>query len=74
MTDGLKRTHQERERLRAVTAFLFFGILTYAAYCLVIAGAQDVIAWTFIQTSLVLIANIGPYFVVTFMAPNSVPN
>ena len=42
MTDGLKRTYQERERLRAVTAFLFFGILTYAAYCLVIAGAQDI--------------------------------
>ena len=67
--DRLQQTHQEHERLRTVTAFLVFGIVTYASYSLLIAGAQDILAGTFIQTSSVLIANIGPYFVVTLIAP-----
>lgn len=66
--DGLQQTHQEHERLRTVTAFLVFGIVTNASYSLVISGAQDILAGTFIQTSLVLVANIGPFFVVTLIA------
>ncbi|KAL9988099.1 hypothetical protein ACROYT_G002503 [Oculina patagonica] len=66
---GFKQNQQERERLRTVTAFFIFGTLIYATYSLVIAGAQDILAGTFIQTSMVLVADIGPYFVVTLIAP-----
>ena len=41
----------------------------YATYSLVIAAAQDILAGTLIQTSMVLIADIGPYFLVTLIAP-----
>lgn len=67
---GFKPTQQQqRERFRTVTAFFIFGTLIYATYSLVIAGAQDILAGTFIQTSMVLVADIGPYFVVTLIAP-----
>lgn len=69
LDDGLKQTYQKHERLRTVTAFLVFGTLTYASYALAITGAQDILAGTFIQTSLVLVANTGPYFLVTLIAP-----
>lgn len=67
LDDGLKQTYQKHERLRTVTAFLVFGTLTYASYALAITGAQDILAGTFIQTSLVLVANTGPYFLVTLI-------
>ena len=60
----------ERERFRTVLAFFIFGTLTYATYSLIIAGTQDILAGTYIQTSLVLVANIGPYFLVTLVAPS----
>jgi len=66
---GFKPNQEERERLRTVTAFFIFGSLIYATYSLVIAGAQDILAGTFIQTSMVLVADIGPYFLVTLIAP-----
>lgn len=66
---GFKPNQEERERLRTVTAFFIFGALIYATYSLVIAGAQDILAGTFIQTSMVLVADIGPYFLVTLIAP-----
>ena len=66
---GIKLDRRERERLRTVTAFFIFGTLSYATYSLVIAGAQDILAGTFIQTSMVLVADIGPYFLVTLIAP-----
>lgn len=66
---GFKPDQEERERLRTVTAFFIFGTLIYATYSLVIAGAQDILAGTFIQTSMVLVADIGPYFLVTLIAP-----
>ena len=66
---GFKPSEKERERLRTVTAFFVFGALIYATYSLVIAGAQDILAGTFIQTSMVLVADIGPYFAVTLIAP-----
>lgn len=68
-TAGFKPSEKERERLRTVAAFFVFGALIYATYSLVIAGAQDILAGTFIQTSMVLVADIGPYFVVTLIAP-----
>ena len=63
---GAKR---EPERLRTKIAFFTFGCLIYATYSLIISGAQDILAGTLIQTSLVLVANIGPYFLVTLIAP-----
>lgn len=68
-TGGFKPNEQERERMRTVTAFFIFGTLIYATYSLVIAGAQDILAGTYIQTSMVLVADIGPYFAVTLIAP-----
>lgn len=69
VSDGGFNKEQQQERLRTVTAFFIFGTLIYATYSLVIAGAQDILAGTFIQTSMVLVADIGPYFVVTLIAP-----
>lgn len=69
INNGGFKPNQERERLRTVTAFFIFGTLIYATYSLVIAGAQDILAGTFIQTSMVLVADIGPYFFVTLIAP-----
>ncbi|XP_068694956.1 uncharacterized protein [Montipora foliosa] len=60
---------QQRESFRTVASFFIFGTLMYATYSLVIAAAQDILAGTFIQTSMVLVADIGPYFLVTLIAP-----
>lgn len=59
----------ERENLPTVTAFLFFGCLCYTMYALVIAGAQDILAGTFTQTSFVYLASVGPNFIVCLIAP-----
>mgnify|MGYP001793129555 CR=1 FL=1 len=59
----------EPERFRTKFAFFVFGCLIYATYSVIISGAQDILAGTLIQTSLVLVANIGPYFFVTLIAP-----
>ena len=56
---GFKPNQHERERFRTVAAFFVFGALMYASYSLVIAGAQDILAGTFIQTSMVLVADIA---------------
>lgn len=61
--------NNEPERLRTKVAFFVFGCLIYATYSAIISGAQDILAGTLIQTSLVLVANIGPYFLVTLIAP-----
>lgn len=60
---------QQKESFHTVIAFFIFGTLIYAMYSLVIAAAQDILAGTLIQTSMVLIADIGPYFLVTLIAP-----
>ena len=65
----MNQQQQQRERFRTVTAFFIFGTLIYATYSLVISGAQDILAGTLIQTSMVLVADIGPYFFVTLIAP-----
>ena len=53
-----------------VMAFLIFGTFVNATFSLVITSAQDILAGTFIQTSTVLIANVGPYFLVCLIAPS----
>ena len=69
VSNGGFNQQQQRERFRTVTAFFIFGTLIYATYSLVISGAQDILAGTLIQTSMVLVADIGPYFFVTLIAP-----
>ncbi len=59
----------EGEQLRTVTAFFIFGTLIFANFSLIIASAQDILAGTLIPTSTVLVANIAPGFIVTFIAP-----
>ena len=59
----------EHERLCTKTAFFVFGTLCYATYSLVIAGAQDILAGTFIQTSMVLVAGNGPNLFVNLFGP-----
>ena len=59
-----------REQIKTLLAFFVFGALIYAMYSLMIAGAQDILAGTYIQTSMVLVANIGPYVFVTLVAPS----
>lgn len=62
-------TDQTKEKPITVVAFYVFGFLIYAIYSLIISGAQDILAGTFVPTSAVLVANVGPYFIVTVVAP-----
>lgn len=72
--DNKKPESNEKEQVSTLLAFFVFGALIYAMYSLMIAGAQDILAGTYIQTSMVLVANIGPYVVVTFVAPYFMKN
>lgn len=58
-----------KEKPITIVAFYIFGFLIYAIYSLIISGAQDILAGTFVPTSAVLVANVGPYFIVTVVAP-----
>lgn len=62
-------TDQTKEKPITVVAFYVFGFLIYAIYSLIISGAQDILVGTFVPTSAVLVANVGPYFIVTVVAP-----
>ena len=59
----------KKERLRNLLAFYAFGALIYTVYSVIISGAQDILAGTFIPTAAVLVTNVGPYFLVTMIAP-----
>ena len=59
----------QKEKPITVVAFYVFGFLIYAIYSLIISGAQDILAGTFVPTSAVLIANVGPYFIITVVTP-----
>lgn len=62
-------TKPKKERLRNLLAFYAFGALIYTVYSVIISGAQDILAGTFIPTAAVLVTNVGPYFLVTMIAP-----
>lgn len=62
-------TDTSREKPGTICAFFVFGFLIYATYSLIISGAQDILAGTFVPTSAVLVANVGPYFIITVVAP-----
>ena len=64
-----ERRQLERERMRTVMAFFIFGTIIYSASSLFISAAQDILAGTFIQTSLVLITFALPQFLVSLIAP-----
>jgi len=64
-----EKNHQAKEKPVTILAFYIFGFLIYAIYSLIISGAQDILAGTFVPTSAVLVANVGPYFVITVVAP-----
>lgn len=64
-----QENHQGKEKPVTILAFYIFGFLIYAIYSLIISGAQDILAGTFVPTSAVLVANVGPYFVITVVAP-----
>ena len=59
----------KKEPLRNLFAFYAFGALIYTVYSVIISGAQDILAGTFIPTAAVLVTNVGPYFLVTMIAP-----
>ncbi|XP_032218146.2 protein BTN1-like [Nematostella vectensis] len=67
--EELDENERPEERKRTILAFFMFGLLIYATYSLIIAGAQDILQGTLVPTSAVLVANIGPYFLVTLVAP-----
>lgn len=64
-----EENHQAKEKPVTILAFYIFGFLIYAIYSLIISGAQDILAGTLVPTSAVLVANVGPYFVITVVAP-----
>lgn len=59
----------KKENFKNIIAFYSFGALIYTVYSIIIAGAQDILAGTFIPTAAVLVTNVGPYFLVTMLAP-----
>ena len=59
----------EHEHWRTMMAFFVFGALIYAAFSLIIAAAQDILAGTFFQSSMVLATFMLPYFLVSLLAP-----
>lgn len=59
----------KKERMKNLLAFYAFGALIYTVYSVIISGAQDILAGTFIPTAAVLVTNVGPYFLVTMIAP-----
>ncbi|XP_015755812.1 PREDICTED: protein BTN1-like [Acropora digitifera] len=64
----------ERESLKTIVAFFVFGALLCGANSLVVAGAQDTLAGTLIQTSTVLLANSLPNLVACSVAPYFMQN
>ncbi|CAH3190300.1 unnamed protein product, partial [Porites evermanni] len=69
MSESGKSDQQDHENLRTVMAFFAFGTLIYNGFSLFITAAQDILAGTYIQSSMVLIACILPSFVFTLIAP-----
>ena len=69
MSESGKSDQQDHENLRTVMAFFAFGTLIYNGFSLFITAAQDILAGTYIQSSMVLIACISPSFVFTLIAP-----
>lgn len=67
--DGSKAKQARKEPLKNLVAFYAFGALIYTVYSVIISGAQDILAGTFIPTAAVLVTNVGPYFLVTMIAP-----
>ena len=67
--DGANGGQLERESSLTVLAFFLFGFFIYASFTLGVTGAQDILAGTFTQTSTVLAASIGPYFIVCLIGP-----
>lgn len=67
--DVIKTAKAKREPMRNLLAFYAFGALIYTVYSVIISGAQDILAGTFIPTAAVLVTNVGPYFLVTMIAP-----
>lgn len=63
------RSQLERESLRTVMTFFAIGAFISITFNLVIAAAQDILAGTFIQTSVVHIANIGSHFLISLIGP-----
>lgn len=68
-SEELKAAKPKKEPLRNLLAFYAFGALIYTVYSVIISGAQDILAGTFIPTAAVLVTNVGPYFLVTMIAP-----
>ena len=64
-----KQNPKQKEKLRNVAAFYAFGALIYTVFSVIISGAQDILAGSFIPTAAVLVTNVGPYFLVTVFAP-----
>ena len=64
-----KSDQQDHENLLTVMAFFACGTLIYSGFSLFITAAQDILAGTYIQSSMVLIACILPSFVFTLIAP-----
>lgn len=69
MSESGKSDQQDHENLLTVMAFFACGTLIYNGFSLFITAAQDILAGTYIQSSMVLIACILPSFVFTLIAP-----
>lgn len=67
MSESGKSDQQDRENLRTVISFFAFGTLIYNGFSLFITAAQDILAGTYIQSSVVLIACMLPNFVFTLI-------
>ena len=68
-SEGNGTQKPKKEQVKNLLAFYAFGALIYTVYSVIISGAQDILAGTFIPTAAVLVTNVGPYFLVTMIAP-----
>ena len=51
--DGSQAKQTRKEPLKNLVAFYAFGALIYTVYSVIISGAQDILAGTFIPTAAV---------------------
>ena len=57
------------DNLRTKVAFITFGTVVYMIWSVIVVAAQDILSGTSLPTTIVLFAQVLPYFIVTFLFP-----
>ena len=57
------------ERIQVIVSFVGFGALLHCIFAIIVSGAQDILAGTFIPTTSIILSHVTPIVVVTSTAP-----